>query len=250
MTQPPPCQVCNATERRLYAAHGGHELFECSNCGFVVLDPLPDAATRADLYDDAYDGASTGYFAKADKKMRRARRRAAFLAARAGAGPVGQRRFLDVGSSAGFMVEAAREKGFEGVGVELDSASVRYAREHYPQSIFFQGTLEDYAREAGGAVFDAVYCSEVIEHVAKVNSFVAALAALTRPGGLLYLTTPDIAHRHRPRDLASWDGFCPPSHCLYFTEGSLRQLLEKHGFGQIHRRFAWKPGLKVLARKN
>lgn len=201
------------------------------------------------MYDDAYGDASTGYFAKADKKMRRARRRAAFIAARAKARPGEGRRFLDVGSNAGFMVEAARERGFEAVGVELDGTSVAYARKHYPKGAFFHGTVEDYAREAQGALFDGVYCSEVIEHTADANSFMAAIAALTRPGGLLYITTPDIGHRRRPKDITTWDAFCPPSHCLYFTEGSLRLLLKNHGFGHIRRRFAWKPGLKMLARR-
>lgn len=248
MSKAPACQICDEVVRRLYAAHASHELYECAGCGFVVLDPLPDAAVRVALYDDAYGGASTGYFAKADTKMRRARRRAAFIASKVRRGPA-QRRFLDVGSSAGFMVEAAREKGFEAVGVELDGTSVAYAREHYPENTFFRGTVEDYAREAGGTVFDVVYCSEVIEHTADANSFMAAIAGLTRTGGFLYLTTPDIGHRRRPKDLAAWDAFCPPSHCLYFTEGSLRLLLEKHGFDRIQRRFAWKPGLKVLTRK-
>lgn len=247
MSKAPTCQVCDATARRLYAAHAGQELYECAGCGFVVLDPLPDAGARVALYDDAYGGASTGYYAKVDKKMRRARRRAAFIASKLREGPA-QRRFLDVGSSAGFMVEAAREKGFESFGVELDGTSVAYAREHYPENTFFSGTVEDYARE-DPPPFDAVYCSEVIEHTADANSFMAAIAVLTRPGGLLYLTTPDIGHRRRPKDLTAWDAFCPPSHCLYFTEGSLRHLLKKHGYGHIRRRFAWKPGLKVLARK-
>lgn len=248
MSKAPTCQICDAAVRRLYAAHASHELYECAGCGFVVLDPLPDAAVRVALYDDAYGGASTGYFAKVDKKTRRARRRAAFIARKVRGGPA-QRRFLDVGSSAGFMVDAAREKGFESVGVELDGTSVAYASEHYPGNTFFHGTVEDYAREAADMVFDVVYCSEVIEHTADANSFMAAIARLTRAGGYLYLTTPDIGHRRRPKNLAAWDAFCPPSHCLYFTEGSLRHLLTKHGYGHIQRRFAWKPGLKVLARK-
>ncbi len=248
MSKAPACQICDAAERRPYAVHAGHELYECASCGFVVLDPLPHAAVRVALYDDAYGGASTGYYAKVDKKMRRARRRATFIARKVRKGPA-QRRFLDVGSSAGFMVEAAREKGFAGVGVELDATSIAYARERYPENTFFHGTVEDYAREAVGTVFDAVYSSEVIEHTADANSFMAAIARLTRTGGFLYLTTPDIGHRRRPKDLTAWDAFCPPSHCLYFTEGSLRLLLRKHGFRNVQRRFAWKPGLKVLARK-
>lgn len=223
-------------------------MYECAGCGFVALDPLPNTATRADLYDDAYGGASTGYFAKTGKKMARARRRAAAIARKVKPQPGEAPRFLDVGSSAGFMVEAAREKGFDGVGVELDGASVSYACEHYPNNTFFHGTVEDYVNEYP-VPFDSVYTSEVIEHTADANTFLAAISALTRPGGLLYLTTPDIGHRRRPKDLTAWDGFCPPSHCLYFTEGSLRLLLEKHGYRDIRRRFAWKPGLKVLARK-
>ncbi len=249
MSKAPACQICDAAVRRPYAALAGHELYECADCGFVALSPLPNAAVRVALYDDAYGGASTGYYAKVDKKMRRARRRAAFIAKKVRQGPA-QRRFLDVGSSAGFMVEAAREKGFECVGVELDGTSIAYAREHYPENSFFHGTVEDYARKAQGAVFDAVYCSEVIEHTADANSFMAAIAGLTRTDGFLYLTTPDIGHRRRPKDLAAWDAFCPPSHCLYFTEGSLRLLLRKHGFEDVRRRFAWKPGLKVLARRS
>ena len=49
--------------------------------------------------------------------------------------------FLDIGSNGGFMVEAAREKGFLATGVEIDSVSVEYAQEHYPENSYFTGNL-------------------------------------------------------------------------------------------------------------
>ena len=70
-----------------------------------------------------------------------------------------------------------------------------------------------------------------------------------RPGALLYLTTPDIGHWRRPRDIRRWDGFSPPAHCLYFTVRSLARLLARHPLETVHRRFAWKPGIKILARR-
>jgi hypothetical protein len=70
-----------------------------------------------------------------------------------------------------------------------------------------------------------------------------------KPGGLLYITTPDIGHWRRPKDITTWDAFCPPSHCVYFTPKNLRLLLERHGFQVSHRRFAWKPGIKIIARR-
>jgi 2-polyprenyl-3-methyl-5-hydroxy-6-metoxy-1,4-benzoquinol methylase len=244
------CPVCQSTERKLFVRSKDMDVFECADCRLVYMDPMPNAATIAALYGDAYDGATSGYFAKVESKMRRVRRRAAALSRLVPPRADGQpRRLLDVGANGGFMVEAAREVGFAATGVELDGAAVAYARQHYPENDFFHGSIE--AFDGGAAApFDAVYCSEVIEHVPDVNAFVAALAALMRPDAVLYLTTPDIGHWRRPRDIATWDAFCPPSHCLYFSAANLGRLLARHDLKVFRRRLALKPGLKVLARKS
>ncbi len=243
------CQVCGSTDRRLYIRHHGMELFECAECGLIYLDPMPSAAAIDALYADAYDGTTSGYFAKVDSKLRRSRQRIRRLSRtiNATAGPShSSRRFLDVGANGGFMVEAARESGWDAGGVELDPASVAYAKNNYPAATFFHGTIENYLAQ-GPAPFDFIYCSEVIEHVTDVNAFVRAVASLLCPGGHFYLTTPDIGHWRRPRDLLQWDGFSPPSHCLYFRAASLKRLLERHGFQVIKRELAFKPGIKMLA---
>jgi hypothetical protein len=108
--------------------------------------------------------------------------------------------------------------------------------------------IEDFAKTSKG--FNVVYCSEVIEHVTDLNAFVGAMAQLMNPGGVLYLTTPDISHWRRPKRLESWDGFGPPGHCVYFSPGNLTQLLANHGLKVFHRQFAWKPGIKLFARKS
>ena len=243
-----PCPVCAAPDARTFLSYEGHELGECRDCGLVFLDPMPAAEALAALYHDAYDGAQAGYFGKVGAKMRRSRRRLRWLARRLER-PVGARsRLLDVGANGGFLVEAARELGFEAVGVELDPVSVDYAARHFAGSRFVRGTVEDLAA-AGEPTFDAVYCSEVIEHVPDPNGFISGIVALMRPGALLYLTTPDIGHWRRPRDIRRWDGFSPPAHCLYFTVRSLARLLARHPLETVHRRFAWKPGIKILARR-
>ena len=235
------CQVCGGGGLP-YLTHEGMVLRRCPDCALVFMDPMPDATAVGALYTDAYEGASEGYFTKVDSKMRRSRRRARWLARRAAG-----RRFLDVGCNGGFMAEAMRERGFVSHGIDPDPVSIDWARSHYPENRFHVAAAEDFAPD--DVAFDVVYCSEVIEHSPDVNRFVAALAALMVPGGLLFLTTPDFGHWRRPRDLAAWDGFCPPSHCIYFSRGNLARLLAKHGLRVVHRRPAFKPGIKVLACK-
>ena len=224
--------------------HEGIDLYACAACGTAFMHPLPTAEEVTGIYDDSYDGATTGYFAKVDKKIRRSRRRMRYLSRFIQGG-----RFLDIGCNGGFMVEAARERGFDAHGLDIDGVSIAYARRHYPNNAFFHGTAESFAAGPEVPRFDLVYCSEVIEHLPDVQGFAAAVAGLLRPGGVFFVTTPDISHWRRPRDLLAWDAFCPPSHCIYFNPGSLRLLLERHGLQVVRRRLAFKPGIKLLCRR-
>ncbi|MFP6756410.1 MAG: methyltransferase domain-containing protein [Alphaproteobacteria bacterium] len=239
--QPTPtaCQICGKKTPAAFASKNGYQLYQCRGCRFVYLDPMPSAREFSALYDDAYQGATAGYFAKTDKKLRRSRRQLARIRRKVSGG-----RFLDIGCNGGFTVEAAREYGFEAFGIELDPVSLAYAQSHFPTNHYFHGRIEDYPSKNP---FDVVYCSEVIEHVADANGFLSATARLMRPGALLYLTTPDISHWRRPQDINEWDAFCPPAHCLYFNPLNLTTILARHGLRVIRRRWAWKPGIKLYA---
>ena len=222
------------------------DLQQCE-CGMIFMDPPPTPEMLGAIYDNNYSG-TPYYLAKAEKKMRRMRHRAGQI------GRVARRHhpgrtlsFLDIGCSAGFMVESARENGFDAAGVEPDHVAVEYARTHFPKNMYYTGLLE--TADLGGRRFDVVYCSEVIEHSADCNAFMDRLAGVMNDGGLLYLTTPDISHWRRPRDVTKWDGFRPPGHCLFFTPATLEHLLARHGFKVLRRSFALKPGIKLFAQK-
>ena len=102
-----PCQICNSPNAPLYATKDGLCLYKCESCGLVYLDPMLSLESASNLYSDAYCGTTTGYFAKADKKLRRARRLLKKIRNKASGN-----KFLDVGCNGGFTMEAARETGF------------------------------------------------------------------------------------------------------------------------------------------
>jgi SAM-dependent methyltransferase len=237
------CPVCGGGKTAFFMIHNGCDLYKCESCSTIYMFPFVDAEAAAAFYANSYEDATTGYFAKIDKKLRRSRSRIRRLKRHVAAG-----RFLDVGCNGGFVVEAAREAGFSAHGLDIDPVSIAYARKHYPENSYFLGIVERYADSMPGR-FDLIYSSEVIEHVSDVRSFVRSIVELLAPGGLAYLTTPDISHWRTPRDLTKWDGLGPPSHCTYFTPQSLTGLLEEVGLSIVYRYFAFKPGIKIIAKK-
>lgn len=239
------CQICAATECHPFATvrhprFGQLTLWQCAVCGFVYLDPMPSADALAAQYDS---NTSDGYFAKVARKLARSKRRLRRLNKFVTSG-----RLLDVGCNGGFMVEAARRAGFESVGIDPDPASIEWAQSKFPDNTFQRATLSDFAATKPDP-FTAIYCSEVIEHAPDCNAFMDAVTGLMQSESVLYLTTPDLDHWRRPDDLDAWDAFKPPEHCLYFNAANLIQLLERHGLTVVHRAIAFKPGIKVIARK-
>lgn len=212
----------------------------CRDCGFVALDPMPAPDLLRQIYSD-YE-ASHGYGAKQEKKLRRATRRIHRLRRRVASG-----RFLDVGCNLGYAVEAARRMGYHATGIDLDPAAIDRAQQAFPACYFRADPLEELAQET--TKFDLVFCSEVIEHAADVEAFARSLSGTLRPGGLLYLTTPDAGHFRVPRDFCSWSEVKPPEHVCWFTKKALRRLMLDCGVVVERFSFNLKPGLKMLARR-
>ena len=236
------CEVCGGGAMAPLAAENGYDWVRCEACGFASLSPMPDGAAAGELQgpEVARDYIRT-LTAKADSKMRRSRRRVRHLGRRM-RGPD----MLDVGSNIGCFVEAGREIGLRAVGLDINPDLVAFARERYPACEFVHGTLEE--ADLGGRRFDGVYTSEVIEHVVDPNAFLAGIFRLLKPGGVLYLTTPDL-RGYRRRRPPGWAPLGAPDHKLYFTPENMRRMLTKHGFSDIRFRFNTKPGIKLFARR-
>lgn len=237
------CMVCGSTEKDLFARKGAHAFSKCVRCGFVFLDPRPSPEALAAQYEGDYREASETHYSKARSRMRRAMVKAArFFRYFRG------REALDVGCGGGFMVEAMRRCGAaRAMGLDISPQAIAYAAKQYPKNRYFGENIEAFrCREMA---FDFVYSSEVIEHVPDVNAFMHGLSTSTRPGGFLYITTPDIGHWRVPEDVTSWGLFDPSQHIQFFDKGNMRILLERHGFEPRRFFFKIQPGLQVLARR-
>ena len=240
----PLCPVCRSRATAHTISFKGMELFSCAGCAALFMHPMPTPEELDRFYGNPYDGATVGYYAKAEKKLRRGRKRARLLH---GFVTTPGRRFLDIGCSAGYTTQAMHELGYAATGVDVDRPGIAQAEKAYPHNTYRQGFWPQVGEGLGA--FDAIHCSEVIEHVPDPHPFVQGLARALVPGGVVNLTTPDVAHWNRPRDLLKWKDFGPPAHCLYFSPKALRRLLGFYGLEVVWHRPNWKAGIQVYARK-
>jgi 2-polyprenyl-6-hydroxyphenyl methylase / 3-demethylubiquinone-9 3-methyltransferase len=98
---------------------------------------------------------------------------------------------LDLGCGGGLASAPLCRMGARVAGVDASGEAIGAARAYAAQAgldIDFRcATAEDLVD--AGEQFDLVAALEIVEHVADVNTFLAAAAALVKPGGLLILST-------------------------------------------------------------
>lgn len=98
---------------------------------------------------------------------------------------------LDAGCGGGLLAEPMCRLGASVVAIDADAHTIEAARHHADAG----GLAIDYrcatveAIATGGERFDAVLALEVVEHVADLDAFTAACAALLAPDGTLFVAT-------------------------------------------------------------
>ena len=143
-------------------------------------------------------------------------------------------RVLDVGCGTGWTAKELRDKkGCEVLGVEPNESRAEAARSLGNQ--VHVGYLED-LRVEEVAPFDIVLFADVLEHLSDPFSILCDAKRYLRPGGSVVVSVPNIAHWMVRLDLLRGrfnyqpTGIMDATHLRWFTEKTLRQLLENAGY--------------------
>jgi SAM-dependent methyltransferase len=147
-------------------------------------------------------------------------------------------RLLDVGCDTGGFLQAARQEfGIVPVGVDAASRSVEAMQRQGIEAHL--GSIE---RAPSHLIdFSVITAIDLIEHVSDPAGFLREIRERLRPGGVVYLETPNIQSavyrvgcalnrltHGRPEGL--FERLFPPQHVQYFTMTSLAGLARTAGF--------------------
>jgi len=131
----------------------------------------------------------------------------------------------DVGSGYGFFLDEAKKNGYKTTGVEPAKVLVDYAKKNFGVQSF-RGELKDFI--ASNKQFDVVTCIHVIEHVTNPQQFMSELLHLVKPGGLLYIETPNSDSHLLYVEKEQYTFLIPPHHLWLFSKDSISHLLSKN----------------------
>lgn len=216
-----PCIVCGSRVRVTDLSLGEYEILKC-RCGLRTLHPEPAEHELVEAFDDGeiYGEAgmlASGILAQNHRSLDDVEK------------VVTPSRLLDVGCGLGFLLEAARDRGWDATGVDPSPFSVQTARD--------KGFAAHHGLLAGlnlpGESFDALTLLQVVEHLLDPRPLLAECRRLVRPGGAILVETPNPASALARVKREGFNYWIPPVHCVWYTPDALARMLGSCGFKPV-----------------
>jgi SAM-dependent methyltransferase len=220
------CPLCGGASHRPLFEKQGFTFVRCADCRLVFVNPQ----VREDVVLAEYRTAETNdlWFDVLTSERQLTLDREKFTEVLDLLKPYkGGGRLLDVGCSIGLFLDLARERGWQGIGIEFAPRALAYARERYGLEV-----LDVPLEEAGfeDESFDAVGLLSVLEHTNEPRRMLGDVGRVLRPGGAVYVVVPNVeslACRVLHERARTFDG---RNHLVYFSPSTLRDCFDRSGF--------------------
>ncbi|MFQ6084032.1 MAG: class I SAM-dependent methyltransferase [Candidatus Aminicenantia bacterium] len=211
-------------------------LSQCQRCYYVFSNPVPSEGLIYSLYQKVEDPL---YDEEAENRSLNFLRILSFLEK-----SIPEKgKLFDVGAATGILLKLARERGWEIDGIEPSSWAVNYALQKYNLKIR-EGFFEQADLSSNG--YQAVTMIDLVEHTPQPKKVITKAYQILRKGGILCLVTPDIGSLGARLLGKRWWHF-RPAHLSYFSQKSLKYLLESSGFEILsQRKYVWTFSLHYL----
>lgn len=143
---------------------------------------------------------------------------------------------LDVGSGIGYMLDAAKKRGWEPHGFDVDEK----LNESVSRKLGVEIRSGNFPELQWNRGFDAIVMHHVLEHLKDPLVYINKIFGLLNDGGVFFIVLPNINSRSaifkrtlekagiRKKNIGAY--YDTDHHIFYFTPASLKRLLQSNGF--------------------
>lgn len=223
------CPLCNSPKNEVVLKTADHNfgvpgifsIKKCIDCGMRFVSPRPVDISQ--IYPEHYANAyklSNAYLNKREFK-----RRLRLIKEHIPTGKI-----LEVGCSAGHLLAAIREQGYQVTGLEVDRRTAEFARATYKLDIINK-SLE--SAELPKNEFDGVVLFDVFEHLTDPSGCLCQIYKTLKPGGKIIIKVPNYGCFESRLWGQFWYGKDVPRDLLHFNEQTIKMILTKNGFVNV-----------------
>ncbi len=201
---------------------------KCTTCGLVQVLPHLSARAVEEKYHDDWSH-FTPYVSQSAAHRSYFR---VFIKYLETLTPLRGKTMLDVGCAIGLLVDEANRYGVKAEGIDISKSAVAYGnKQHLPLSN--QTSVSWRKKKKNTMRYDIITALSVIEHDADPFGMLQSLYDMTKPNGIVVLSTPNFDTVYRKLMGRRWVGYQHPEHLWIFTPKTITRLLQQAGFVDI-----------------
>ncbi len=226
------CKVCGSgfiTKR--FSIFETRSICKCDTCTIEFLDPQLNDAELTKLYSETYY-TPWGLAGSAENEALKRMKIATFnLRLDLVQTFVSKGKLLDVGCATGYLLEAAKEKGFDVYGVEFSEYSSQLAKQKFGNEKIHNGILE--TSPFAISFFDVITMFDLIEHVRIPQVVLEKAKSLLSDKGVIMISTPDTGSTSHSLMGKKWTHY-KLEHFFYFNKASMNLAADRSGLKVVH----------------
>lgn len=226
------CKVCGSGSiTKRFSIFETRSICKCNGCMVEFLDPQLNDEELTKLYSETYY-TPWGLAGSAENEALKRMKIATFnLRLDLVQTFVPKGKLLDVGCATGYLLEAAKEKGFDVYGVEFSEYSSQLAKQKFGNEKIHNGILE--TSPFATNFFDVITMFDLIEHVRIPQVVLEKAKSLLSDNGVIMISTPDTGSTSHSLMGKKWTHY-KLEHFFYFNKASMNLAADRSGLKVVH----------------
>jgi 2-polyprenyl-3-methyl-5-hydroxy-6-metoxy-1,4-benzoquinol methylase len=216
------CRLCGSGDLKFKYEINLSNILECNNCSFTQVNEIPSEHDLLKLYGDSYF--KKGKYIE-DRAIRYEQKRRLNWILKCRGKSNG--RLLDVGCSTGDFISLAKNR-FDIWGQDISEFAISNIISKYPDLSPRLSVCSIENSNYKDSFFDIITLWDVIEHLWEPVKIIKMLSKKLKPGGCLFISTPNTGAIIAKLLGKRWAFMTPPEHLCFFNKTTINMLNKKH----------------------